>query len=74
LLRESPALTIIELLQRDGAEVSNPDPYRPLIGQVCKCDLHMNWVEAEGLRTFNGVLIVTDRLATTIAASSKTPS
>jgi UDP-N-acetyl-D-glucosamine dehydrogenase len=26
-LRESPALTIIELLQKDGAEVSYHDPY-----------------------------------------------
>ena len=31
-LRESPALTIIELLQKDGAQVSYHDPYFPIIG------------------------------------------
>ena len=32
-LRESPALTIIELLQKDGAVVSYHDPYFPFIGK-----------------------------------------
>ena len=32
-LRESPALTIIELLQKDGAQVSYNDPYFPLYRQ-----------------------------------------
>ena len=32
-LRESPALTIIELLQKDGAQVSYHDPYFPFIGK-----------------------------------------
>ena len=33
-LRESPALTIIELLQKDGAQVSYNDPYFPIIGRA----------------------------------------
>jgi len=32
-LRESPALTIIELLQKEGAQVSYNDPYFPTIGK-----------------------------------------
>ena len=32
-LRESPALTIIELLQHEGAQVSYHDPYFPFIGK-----------------------------------------
>jgi UDP-N-acetyl-D-glucosamine dehydrogenase len=32
-LRESPALTIIELLQQEGAVVSYHDPYFPFIGK-----------------------------------------
>ena len=32
-LRESPALTIIELLQKEGAPVSYNDPYFPIIGK-----------------------------------------
>ena len=40
-LRESPALTIIELLQKDGAQVSYNDPYFPIIGKGRKYDLQM---------------------------------
>ena len=40
-LRESPALTIIELLQKEGAEVSYNDPYFPMIGKGRKYDLQM---------------------------------
>ena len=40
-LRESPALTIIELLQKDGAHVSYHDPYFPFIGKGRKYDLQM---------------------------------
>src|SRR5258706_220451 len=32
-LRESPALTIIELLQKEGAEVCYNDPYFPFVGR-----------------------------------------
>jgi UDP-N-acetyl-D-glucosamine dehydrogenase len=59
-LRESPALTIIELLQKDGAEVSYHDPYFPFIGKGRKYDLHMNRTELKDLCKYDCVLIVTD--------------
>jgi UDP-glucose 6-dehydrogenase len=40
-LRESPALTIIELLQKEGAAVSYNDPYFPFVGRGRKYDLQM---------------------------------
>ena len=40
-LRESPSLTIIELLQKEGAEVSYNDPYFPTIGKGRRYDLQM---------------------------------
>ena len=59
-LRESPALTIIELLQNDGAQVSYHDPYFPTIGQGRKYDLHMKCVELNDLGQYDCVVIVTD--------------
>ena len=32
-LRESPSLTVIELLREEGAEVLYNDPYFPKVGQ-----------------------------------------
>src|ERR1700730_475917 len=46
-LRESPSLTIIELLQKDGAQVSYHDPYFPFIGKGRKYDLQMKRSEVE---------------------------
>src|SRR5579863_2205043 len=48
-LRESPALTIIELLQRDGAQVSYHDPYFPFIGKGRKYDLQMKCADLNDL-------------------------
>jgi UDP-N-acetyl-D-glucosamine dehydrogenase len=59
-LRESPALTIIELLQKEGAEISYNDPYIPMIGKGRKYDLQMKSSPLEGLRSYDCVLIVTD--------------
>ena len=59
-LRESPALTIIELLQKDGAQVSYHDPYFPFIGKGRKYDLQMKRTELENLGQYDCVLIVTD--------------
>jgi UDP-N-acetyl-D-glucosamine dehydrogenase len=59
-LRESPALTIIELLQQSGAEVSYNDPYFPFIGKGRKYDLQMKRVPLENLGQYDCVLIVTD--------------
>jgi UDP-N-acetyl-D-glucosamine dehydrogenase len=59
-LRESPALTIIELLQKDGAQVSYNDPYFPFIGKGRKYDLQMKRSELKDLGQYDCVLIVTD--------------
>jgi len=59
-LRESPALTIIELLQKDGAQVSFHDPYFPVIGKGRKYDLQMKCVDLKDLSQFDCVVIVTD--------------
>lgn len=59
-LRESPALTIIELLQKEGAQVSYHDPYFPFIGKGRKYDLQMKRTELEKLGQYDCVVIVTD--------------
>ncbi len=59
-LRESPALTIIELLQKDGAQVSYHDPYFAFIGKGRKYDLQMKCATLENLGQYDCVLIVTD--------------
>jgi UDP-N-acetyl-D-glucosamine dehydrogenase len=59
-LRESPALTIIELLQKDGAQVSYHDPYFPFIGKGRKYDLQLKCAELKDLSQYDCVLIVTD--------------
>jgi UDP-N-acetyl-D-glucosamine dehydrogenase len=59
-LRESPALTIIELLQKEGAQVSYHDPYFPFIGKGRKYDLQMKRTELDQLGSYDCVVIVTD--------------
>src|SRR5579859_4622227 len=59
-LRESPSLTIIELLQKDGALVSYHDPYFPFIGRGRKYDLQMKCAELKELGQYDCVVIVTD--------------
>jgi UDP-N-acetyl-D-glucosamine dehydrogenase len=59
-LRESPSLTIIELLQKEGAEVSYNDPYFPFIGKGRKYDLQMKCVDLRDLTQYDCVVIVTD--------------
>jgi UDP-N-acetyl-D-glucosamine dehydrogenase len=59
-LRESPALTIIELLKNAGAEVSYNDPYFPTVGRGRKYDLQMTCAPLENLGQYDCVLIVTD--------------
>src|SRR6202011_716878 len=59
-LRESPALTIIELLQHEGAQVSYHDPYFPFIGKGRKYDLQMKRTELDKLGQYDCILIVTD--------------
>jgi UDP-N-acetyl-D-glucosamine dehydrogenase len=59
-LRESPALTIIELLQKEGAQVSYNDPYFPFIGKGRKYDLQMTRTGLDNLGQYDCVVIVTD--------------
>jgi len=59
-LRESPSLTIIELLQKEGAQVSYNDPYFPTVGKGRKYDLQMKCAPLENLGQYDCVLIVTD--------------
>ncbi len=59
-LRESPALTIIELLQKEGAQVSYHDPYFPFIGKGRKYDLQMKRAELDNFSRYDCIVIVTD--------------
>jgi len=59
-LRESPSLTIIELLQKEGAHVCYNDPYFPTVGKGRKYDLQMKCTPLENLGQYDCVLIVTD--------------
>ena len=59
-LRESPSLTIIEELQRQGAEVSYNDPYFPKVGQGRKYNLQMTCTPLDNLGKYDCILIVTD--------------
>jgi UDP-N-acetyl-D-glucosamine dehydrogenase len=59
-LRESPALTIIELLQKESAQVSYHDPYFPVVGKGRKYDLQMKRASLDNIGDYDCVLIVTD--------------
>jgi UDP-N-acetyl-D-glucosamine dehydrogenase len=62
-LRESPSLTIIELLQKEGCEVSYNDPYFATVGRGRKYNLNMTNTPLTDLGRFDAVLIVTDHSA-----------
>ena len=59
-LRESPSLSIIELLRDEGAEVLYNDPYHPTVGQGRHYRLNMTSTPLEDLGQYDCVLIVTD--------------
>ena len=59
-LRESPSLTIIELLQKRQALVSYNDPFFPTVGQGRKYLLNMTSTPLEKIPEFDCVVIVTD--------------
>ncbi len=59
-LRESPSLTIIELLRAEGAEVLYNDPFHPTVGRGRKYNLNMTSTPLEDLGQYDCVLIVTD--------------
>ncbi len=59
-LRESPSLTIIELLRQRGADVAYNDPYFPFVGRGRHYDLNMRCAPLDDLAQYDCVLIVTD--------------
>ena len=59
-LRESPSLTIIELLREEGAEVLYNDPYFPTVGRGRHYNLNMTCTPLDNLDQYDCVLIVTD--------------
>ena len=59
-LRESPSLTIIELLREKGATVSYNDPYFPTVGHGRHYALNMANTPLDNLRQYDAVIIVTD--------------
>jgi UDP-N-acetyl-D-glucosamine dehydrogenase len=59
-LRESPSLTIIELLREKGAIVAYNDPYFPTVGRGRHYDLNMTNTPLDNLGQYDAVLIVTD--------------
>jgi UDP-N-acetyl-D-glucosamine dehydrogenase len=59
-LRESPSLTVIELLQRRGAHVEYNDPFFATVGQGRKYALNMTCTPLEKIGEFDCVVIVTD--------------
>ena len=59
-LRESPSLTIIELLRQEGAEVFYNDPYFPTVGRGRHYNLNMTCTPLDNLEQYDCVLIITD--------------
>jgi UDP-N-acetyl-D-glucosamine dehydrogenase len=59
-LRESPSLTVIELLRERGAQVAYNDPYFPTVGRGRHYDLKMTNTPLENLGQYDAVVIVTD--------------
>jgi UDP-N-acetyl-D-glucosamine dehydrogenase len=59
-LRESPSLTIIELLRNKGAIVFYNDPYFPTCGCGRHYDLNMSSTPLENLAQYDAAVIVTD--------------
>ena len=59
-LRESPSLTIIELLRDKGAIVAYNDPYIPACGCGRHYDLNLTSTPLDNLGQYDAVLIVTD--------------
>ena len=62
-LRESPSLTIIELLEEHGAEVEYNDPFFSFVGHGRKYALNMTCTSLDRIPEFDCVVIVTDHSA-----------
>jgi UDP-N-acetyl-D-glucosamine dehydrogenase len=67
-LRESPALTIFELLRRSGAEVAYNDPYFPEVGAGRHYSLRTQSTPLDRVGEFDAVVLVTDHSAYDIPA------
>ncbi len=59
-LRESPSLTILELLREKGAQVAYNDPYFAKVGRGRHYDLNMTNTPLDNLGQYDAVVIVTD--------------
>ncbi len=61
-MRESPSLRLIELFEREGAEVDFNDPYVPKLYKMRKYDYTMESIElsAENLQKYDLVVLSTD--------------
>jgi UDP-N-acetyl-D-glucosamine dehydrogenase len=59
-LRESPSLTLIELLKKRGADVSYNDPFFPAVGRGRHYELNMTCRPLDDLASYDCVLIATD--------------
>jgi len=59
-LRESPSLTILELLRHRGATVAYNDPYFPTVGHGRHYALNMTNTPLDNLGSYDAVVIVTD--------------
>jgi UDP-N-acetyl-D-glucosamine dehydrogenase len=66
-LRESPALTIIDLLQRAGADVAYNDPFFPEVGCGRHYSLKMHSTPLDRVPDFDAVLLITDHSTYEIA-------
>lgn len=66
-LRESPALTVIRLLEEAGAEVSYNDPYFAEVGTGRKYDLRRKSVSLESVGEFDCCVLTTDHSAYPVA-------
>jgi UDP-N-acetyl-D-glucosamine dehydrogenase len=62
-LRESPALTIFQLLQQAGAEVAYNDPYFPTVGAGRHYSLRTHSTPLDQIPTFDCTLLLTDHSA-----------
>jgi len=62
-LRESPSLTVIELLRDKGALVAYNDPFFPRVGHGRHYDLNMTNTPLDNLGQYDAVVIVTDHTA-----------
>jgi UDP-N-acetyl-D-glucosamine dehydrogenase len=59
-LRESPALTIFQLLQQAGAVVAYNDPYLPTVGAGRHYTINQSSTPLDQVSTFDCVLLLTD--------------